>query len=119
MPLMDKKLLIIPKTLLYPGVAPHMVTAVIPLLPKTGPIFFHKLDSPHPFGAFPSIEPRDHETQRVTVVRLQILAVMLPGKQAILTQKVVQRQVGREALFAMNQDEFRPWVRQSVAENFP
>src|SRR5207248_7432398 len=98
---------IIPETLLQPWIAAEMVAAVIPLLPKTGPILIHKLNPAHPFGAFPGVEPGDHQAQRVAVIRLQGLTIVPPGKQAVLAQEIRQRQVGGETLLAMDHDKFR------------
>src|SRR5262249_44307745 len=90
-----------PKTFFLPRVAAHVVAA---LLPVAGPICLEQLDAAYPLGALPRIEPRHHQAQRVAVVRLQWGAVVLPGEQAILAQKVREGEVRREALLAVDED---------------
>src|SRR5262249_59473609 len=70
--------------LFRPRIAAHVIAPVLPFLPEAGPVLVHQLDPADPLGAFPGVTPRHDQAQRIAVVWLQGLAVVLPGKEAIL-----------------------------------
>src|SRR5262249_60254096 len=87
--------------LFLPRIAAHVIAPVLPFLPETGPVLVHQLDAADPLGALPGVKPRHDQAQRIAVVWLQGLTVVLPGKEAILAEEIVQRQVGREHQLAV------------------
>src|SRR6516225_8986743 len=103
--------------LFLPRIAAHVIAPVFPFLPEAGPVLVHQLDSADPLGAFPGVKPRHDQAQRIAVVWLQGLAVVLPGKEAILAEEIVQRQVGREPLLAVDHDVRRFQQHLYGAEN--
>src|SRR5262249_28317243 len=105
------------KPLLRPRIAAHVVAAVGPFFPEAGLVVGHQLDGADPLGAFPSVKPRDDEPPGKTVVGFQVLAVVLPGEQAIVAEKVSKRQVRREAMLAVDHDEFRGRKHRDLAQH--
>src|SRR6516225_9996681 len=103
--------------LFLPRIAAHVIAPVFPFLPEAGPVLVHQLDAADPLGAFPAVKPRHDQAQRIAVVWLQGLAVMLPGKEAILAEEIVQRQVGRVPLLAVDHDRRRFRQHLHLAED--
>src|SRR5262245_57873971 len=102
----------VPESLFLPRVAAHVIAAVLPLFPEAGLIAFHQLDAAYPLGTFPGIQAWHHQAQRVTVIRLEVLTVVPPGEQAVVAEEIVERQIRREAVLAVDHD--KPGMRMHL-----
>src|SRR5262249_41647341 len=87
--------------LLTPGVS---VDVVAEGLPEARLIVLHELQPADPLRRLPEVEVRDQETRRAAVLRRQRLAVEAGRHQALATEQVVERQVGRVAAVAVRHE---------------
>src|SRR5579859_2342282 len=74
---------------ILPRVAAHVVAAVFPGFPEAGLVAVQELDAADPLGALPGIKARHHQPQRIAVVGIEVLAVVLPGEQAIVAEEII------------------------------
>src|SRR6516164_205905 len=74
--------------LLFPGIAPHVVSAP---LPEAGLVASHELDSLDPLGALPRIEAWNYKAQRPAMLRRNGLPVVSIRKKSVFGQEVFER----------------------------
>src|SRR5262249_61796452 len=91
--------------LLTPGVS---VDVVAEGLPEARLVVLHEPQPADPLRRFPEVEVRDQKTRRAAVLWRQRLAVEPGRHQALATEQVLERQVGRVPPVAVRPEGGRP-----------
>jgi len=81
------------------------VHVVAVLFPEAGSIAVAQFDGADPLGGLPEIQSGNDESGRIAVVRRERLSVVFDGEEAILVQEFFNREIGGEALLAVDKDE--------------
>src|SRR5581483_2704238 len=110
----------LPVALFLPRIGAIVVAA---LLPEAGTVAFHEFQAVEPLGAFIGIELGNDQAYRATVIRLQILTIVLERDQYIVVVEIFQWNIGRVARPGMHHDKIRFWQRlcalQYLANVYP
>src|SRR5690242_14017809 len=98
---------------------------ITPHFPKTPAFLRAEFNGANPFRTLPAVEFRHHQSQRPTMVRFEVLAVMAVGQDHIVVQKFADLQVGRVTTVTTHENitrlgfEFRQLHQLADLNSFP